>query len=90
MPNPDPNTELATILAYAQAAAAYVAAAGPLIAALEAASNNNPARMDSDSPDVEKSIQAILTFAAASPIPTPPAAVTSAPAAAAPTSTPTA
>lgn len=82
---PDPNSELAVILAYAQSAFAYIQNLSSQIAALQAASTANPAPTDSDSPDVETAIQNILAFQADNPIPAPPVAV-----APAPTSTPSA
>lgn len=77
----DPNSELASILAYAQASAGYITAAAALIAQLKAASSSNPAPTDSDSPDVETAIQNILAFQTANPVPAVPTAVTPTPAA---------
>jgi len=82
----DPISELNTISAYAQASAAWIAAASALIAQLEAASTSNPSPTDSDSPDVEAAIQNILTFQTANPVPAVPTAVAAPAAPAAPAS----
>ena len=75
-PTPDPDSELAAILTYCQAANAYIGTLNTQIAALQAASAANPSATDSDSPDVEAAIQAIIAFQTSNPIPAPPAPVT--------------
>lgn len=69
----DPNSELASILAYAQASASYITQADALITQLQTASSGGT---DTDSPDVEAAIQAVLAFQTANPVPTAPPAVT--------------
>lgn len=75
MPTPDPDVELAQILAYAQASAAYITQQNALIAQLQAAQSGR----DTDSEDVETAIQNILAFQAANPVPAAPVSVVPAP-----------
>jgi hypothetical protein len=78
MPTPDPDSQLASILTWAQASVAYQTASQAAIAQLQAAVNaqNSPTPPDTAADDVETAIANVLAVTSANPVPPTPVAVT--------------